>query len=122
MPDKKKILVIDDAPHIQEPLRELLAGEGYEVFSAYEAKEGLDMASRVAPDLVILDVMLPTGSGLNVYDDLKRAIPSHACILVYSSAPTSLVEEKDPALDPSNIISKGMDVDELLALIRKRLS
>ncbi len=67
--------------------------------------------------------MVPTGGDLNVYDDLKRTLAAkRAVILVYSSAPTSLVAEKDPALDPPDIISKGMDVDKLLALIRKRLS
>jgi DNA-binding response OmpR family regulator len=122
MEDKKKILIIDDSPHIQEPLKEILLSEGYEVFSAFDAKEGLDVAGRCQPDLIILDVMLPTGSGLNVYDDLKRITAAkHPTIIIYSSAPSALIAEKDPDLDRSNIVSKGTDVPELLDIIEKRI-
>src|SRR5687767_6034200 len=100
----KKILIIDDSPHIQGPLKDLFESEGYEVFAASDIKDGLSKARQLRPDLVFLDVMIPSGSGLGIYDQLKKIkgdAPTH--VLVYSSAPSFLIEGKAPGLDKADI-------------------
>lgn len=79
-PTKEKILVIEDEEDIQELIRYNLSREGYRVASALSGEEGLRVAIREKPDLVVLDLMLPGIDGIEVCrrlkaDHLTRHIP-----------------------------------------------
>jgi two-component system alkaline phosphatase synthesis response regulator PhoP len=69
--DNAKILVVDDEPDILEILRYNLAKEGYQVVTASDGKEGLDLAKKENPDLVILDIMMPKMDGVEVCRALR---------------------------------------------------
>ena len=60
------ILLVEDEQAITEPLAEALEREGFRPIVAGSAREGLDRASSSMPDLVLLDIGLPDGSGLDV--------------------------------------------------------
>lgn len=66
-----KILVIDDDPVITKLLDAVLKANGYEVEVAHEAPGGLESAMKKAPDLIILDVMMPIINGFNICRLLK---------------------------------------------------
>jgi two-component system, OmpR family, response regulator RegX3 len=68
---KRTILLIEDEEAISEPLAAALAREGFEAVVAGTAAEGFELFSSRSPDLVLLDVMLPDGSGLDVCRDLR---------------------------------------------------
>lgn len=68
-----RILIVEDEPDIAEGIAENLRVEGYEVALAATAKEGAALASSFAPDLLILDLMLPDGSGFDLLASLRRA-------------------------------------------------
>jgi two-component system, OmpR family, response regulator RegX3 len=70
-PGKRTILVIEDEESITAPLVEALAREGFDAEVARSASESLEVAARVAPDLVLLDLMLPDGSGFDVCRELR---------------------------------------------------
>lgn len=70
------ILVVDDEPEIVGYLERGLTFEGYRVSTAGSGEEALAVAGRNAPDLVILDVMLPGMDGLAVCEELRRAAPN----------------------------------------------
>lgn len=70
------ILVVDDEPEIVGYLERGLTFEGYRVSTAGSGEEALAVAGRSAPDLVILDVMLPGMDGLAVCEELRRAAPN----------------------------------------------
>ena len=67
---KSRILVIDDEAAIRDSLRMTLEYEGYEFMGAATGQEGLALAEREAPDLVLLDVKMPGMDGLEVLDRL----------------------------------------------------
>ncbi|MBL7792971.1 MAG: response regulator transcription factor [Saprospiraceae bacterium] len=69
--DSAKILVVDDEPDILEILRYNLQKEGYEVFSASDGEEGLKVAEREHPDLIILDIMMPKMDGVELCRQLR---------------------------------------------------
>jgi len=74
------VLVIDDDRAATDLVQVILENEGYKVLKAYQGKEGLDLATRERPDLIILDLIMPETSGFNVAYQLKqipatRAIP-----------------------------------------------
>jgi two-component system alkaline phosphatase synthesis response regulator PhoP len=63
---KKKILVVDDEPDIIEILKYNLEKEGFEIFSANNGDEGIEIAEREKPDLIVLDIMMPEMDGVEV--------------------------------------------------------
>ena len=73
----KRILLVDDDAEIIESLRLALEAHGYEVLIARDGNQGLAMAEREDPDLVILDMMMPKRSGFLVLEKLRRtrAVP-----------------------------------------------
>ncbi len=71
---KQKILIVDDEPDILELIEYNLKKEGYQVYLASNGQEGVAMAKKVHPDLIILDIMMPKMDGIEACR-LMRAIP-----------------------------------------------
>src|SRR3954468_3891718 len=67
------VLLVEDEPSITEPLEEALVREGFDTRATASAAEALELARSGDPDLVLLDVMLPDGSGFDVCRELRRA-------------------------------------------------
>ena len=75
MIDKKKILVVDDDVQLVDTVKTLLESVGYEVYYAYQASKGIDLAKSVKPDLILLDVMFagqPGPDGFEVSREIKE--------------------------------------------------
>lgn len=60
----QKILIVDDEPDILELIEYNLKKEGYQVFTATNGQEGITVAKKVHPDLIILDIMMPKMDGI----------------------------------------------------------
>jgi two-component system response regulator RegX3 len=73
MPPRRRILLIEDEASITEPLADALRREGFDAVVAATAAEGLDLGRSGQPDLVLLDLMLPDGSGFDVCRELRRS-------------------------------------------------
>ena len=69
---KEKILLVDDEPDIIEFLGYNLTKEGYDVTTSTSGKEAVEIAKRINPDLILLDVMMPEKDGWNVLIELKN--------------------------------------------------
>jgi two-component system KDP operon response regulator KdpE len=114
-----RVLVVDDEPQILRALETTLGGAGYDVRSASNAKEALAAAAAGRPDIVILDLVLPDGSGVEVSRELRRwtAVP----IIVLSVVEDE--REKVAALDAGadDYVTKPFGIDELLARVRAAL-
>ncbi|MFM7646322.1 MAG: response regulator transcription factor [Sphingomonadales bacterium] len=67
----RKVLIADDEPDIREFLQYNLSAEGYEVFTAKDGDEALEKAKRIQPDLIVLDIMMPKKSGIEVCQLLR---------------------------------------------------
>jgi two-component system KDP operon response regulator KdpE len=114
-----RILVVDDEPQILRALRTNLHGAGYDVVAAETAESALAEAAMRPPDAVILDLLLPDGSGTDVCRELRRwsAVP----IIVLSAVGDE--KEKVAALDAGadDYVTKPFGIDELLARLRAAL-
>lgn len=88
--EKKKILVIDDEPDIVAYLRLLLENHNYDVVSASDGQQGLELAKHEHPDLVCLDIMMPRKTGVTLYQEIKTDpnLKNTPCIIIsaYESA------------------------------------
>ena len=71
-PTGKKVLVVDDDAEIIDSVRYALEGAGYEVVVARDGNQGLALAEREDPDLIVLDMMMPKRSGFLVLEKLRR--------------------------------------------------
>src|SRR5213596_3380331 len=69
----KKILVADDEKDILEIISYNLIGEGYDVYTAKDGNEALDVARKIHPDLIILDIMMPYKTGVEVCQILRSS-------------------------------------------------
>jgi two-component system response regulator RegX3 len=72
MQRKRTVLLVEDESSITEPLAESLGRDGFETKIATTAAEAMELAARIEPDLVLLDVMLPDGSGFDVCRELRQ--------------------------------------------------
>ena len=68
----KKILVVDDEPHIVKMVESRLKANGYEVIIAYDGQEAVEKVKSDMPDLIVLDLLLPKIDGYMVFDMLKQ--------------------------------------------------
>lgn len=83
----KHILIIEDEPALRHLLEKKLKDEGYRVTTAEDGKQGLDQIASERPDLVLLDIMMPTLDGFGVLDDLqKRGITPDLPIVIISNS------------------------------------
>ena len=69
---KKKVLVVEDEIFIRELYEKVLQGAGYEVTGAQDGQEGLDKVKAGSFDLVLLDIMLPKMTGIDVLKEIKK--------------------------------------------------
>jgi len=109
---KKNILIIDDDIHIGNVLEEILTKEGYGVIRAYSGTEALLLLSKIRPDLVLLDLMLPGLNGEEVLPEIK-GIP-----VIIISAKIDVDNKVALLLEgAADYVTKPFDTKELLARI-----
>ena len=114
-----RVLVVDDEQQILRALRTSLRGAGYEVETADTAQGALAAAAMRPPEAVILDLVLPDGSGIDVCRELRTW--STAPVIVLSAVGEE--REKVAALDAGadDYVTKPVGIDELLARLRAAL-
>lgn len=112
-----KILIVEDEPNMVAGLRDNFEFEGYEVMSAADGAEGLARAISDSPDLVLLDVMMPKMSGLEVCKQLKAKRPSMPIIML-----TARGQEVDKVvgleLGADDYVTKPFSIRELMARVK----
>ncbi|MDP9380790.1 MAG: response regulator transcription factor [Chloroflexota bacterium] len=116
-----RVLLIEDEEQIADFLRRGLSFKGYQVDVAYSGEAGLDAARDNPPDLVLLDVMLPGMSGMEVCARLRDGLDSHLPIIMLTAKDST--EDKIEGLDAGadDYIPKPFSFEELLARIRAAL-
>jgi DNA-binding response OmpR family regulator len=114
---KTRILIVEDEPAMVAGLRDNFEYEGYEVISAADGAEGLARALADDPDLVVLDVMMPRMSGLDVCKQLKNKRPSLPIIML-----TARGQEIDKVvgleLGADDYVTKPFSIRELMARVK----
>ena len=118
----KKILVVDDEPHIVKLVQSRLKANGYDVITAFDGKEALDIAHKENPDLIILDLMLPQMDGYKVCGLLKRDTKYiNVPIILFSARAQEEDIKLGQEVGADAYITKPFKPDELLEKIEKLL-
>lgn len=118
-----KILIVDDEPNIVISLEFLMKKEGFAVAVATDGEAALGEVARFAPDLILLDVMMPKKSGYEVCQQLK-ADPGTAAIKVVMLTAKGRETEvaKGMALGADAYVTKPFSTKDLVALVKSLLA
>jgi two-component system alkaline phosphatase synthesis response regulator PhoP len=122
-----KILLIDDDPDFVEATRTVLESVPYEVIVAYDGDEGLKKVQKEQPDLILLDIIMPTQDGFYVCDKLKGDPELwHIPIIMLTSlsqhiSDTTYSMQDGMMLEADDFIDKPVRPKELLARIARLL-
>ena len=113
-----KILIIDDEEQLRGLLARIISLEGYDVTEAADCASGLKALRRCDPDVVLCDVKLPDGNGVDMVARIKEAAPSAEVILLtaYGNIPDGVQAIKNGAFD---YITKGDDNNKILPLLSR---
>jgi DNA-binding NtrC family response regulator len=120
-PDRGRILIIDDEADIRDSLETLLTLERYTVSTAATGAEGIQAAARFPSDLVLLDLMLPDLSGLEVLEQIRKNDKSLPVVMLtaYGSVETAV---KAIRLGANNFLTKPWNNEKLLLEIQQTLT
>lgn len=114
-----RVLVVDDEKNLVKLLRDYLEREGFEVHEASDGVAALEAARRVAPDLVVLDWMLPGLDGTQVLGELRRCSDAYVIMLTARSEEVDKVVGLSAGAD--DYLTKPFSPGELVARIRAML-
>jgi len=117
---KKKILIVEDERDLVAGLKLNLEAEGYEVEGAFDGETGLRKAQTEGPDLVLLDIMLPAMSGLDVCRELRRSA-NKVPILMLTAKGDEVDKIVGLEMGADDYLTKPFSVRELLARIKALL-
>jgi CheY-like chemotaxis protein len=117
----KKILVVDDEPDLLKVTLVRLEKTGYEVYGGTDGWEALDIARRVIPDMMILDVYLPMMNGDEVVKILKKddALKHIPVILITANA--MALDERTRECGADGYLTKPFEPEELIGTVKKML-
>lgn len=118
----KRILLVDDDPEIIESLRYALGAKGYAISVARDGNQGLALAERDSPDMVILDMMMPKRSGFLVLERLRRTQPKTMKIIMITANEGSRHKAYAEMLEVDDYIRKPFAMDRLLGSVDKLFS
>ena len=118
---RKTILIVDDNSAQLVVVQHLLRPLGFQVFAATGGAEGLALAERCAPDLVLLDVQMPGRSGWEIATELRATIGHALRIVMVSANAHEYRAGGDGAADHDAFLTKPVDLDALLDVIGRQL-
>lgn len=117
---KTKVLIVDDEPVVRDILQRKLGNLGFNAFTACDGVEGLDMAIRERPDLILLDVMMPNKDGFAMLKDLQSNEVTRRISVIMATAKgntSDIYYGQD--LGATDYLIKPIEFESLLKVIRK---
>lgn len=114
-----RVLIVEDEPGLAESVRYALESEGFEVTVAGSGVDGLDLARRSEPDIVLLDLMLPEMSGLDVCRQIRTS--SDVPIIMLTAKDSEADKVAGLELGADDYMTKPFSMRELIARVRAHL-
>ncbi|MEI8317466.1 MAG: response regulator [Planctomycetia bacterium] len=120
-PRSLRVLLVDDDAEIIESMRTVLESKGYEILVARDGNQGLLIAERENPDLVVLDMMMPKRSGFLVLERLRRSRPVPMRVIMITANEGSRHRAYAEMLGVDDYIRKPFAMDRLLDSVQRLL-
>ena len=113
MREKKRVLIVEDDEMVIKLLQFILEKEGFELIIARDGNEGADAVKTANPDLILMDIMLPYKSGLEVISLAKKELNEVPIIVLSSLGQVEQTIDAAVRLGVSEVIAKPFMVDDL---------
>jgi CheY-like chemotaxis protein len=117
---KKKILIVDDDPGIVKLLSMLLMGKNYEILIALDGQQGIKIAQKEIPNLILLDIRMPNISGIEVFEKLLQLdITKNIPVIFMTAYPKPEIINQVLMMGAKNCISKpfiSADFDQTIQM------
>jgi two-component system alkaline phosphatase synthesis response regulator PhoP len=121
--NNKKILVVDDEPHLIRSLTFILAKEGHELSMALDGEEALKKIAENKPDLIFLDIMMPKKNGYEVCETIRSVAELRDIYIIMLSAKGWDIDRaKATTVGANEFMSKPFSPLEVVARVRKAFS
>jgi len=118
----KRVLIADDEPNIVTSLEFLMEANGYEVRISRDGEDALEQVAEFAPDLILLDVMMPVMNGFEVCQKVRENPAWHEVkILMLTAKGRDTEASKGLALGADSYVTKPFSTRELVAEVQKLL-
>lgn len=119
---EKKILIVDDEKVWVKMLAMSLGHEGYQIEVAFDAIQATTQAFQLKPDLILLDILMPAGGGLEALKNIRASVKTFSIpVIVLTAKGDKETKEAAEELGVSGYFSKSVDMDELLEKIKEIL-
>jgi DNA-binding response OmpR family regulator len=119
---RNKILIVEDDRRIAMALALRLQNAGQEVIQAFDAMSGVEAAIKHQPDLILMDISLPGGSGLIVAQRIQSVVPKLTPIIFLTASQQPGLRQKALALGAAGFLEKPCNSENLLTTIQNALS
>ena len=117
-----RVLVVDDDAEIIDTVQFALKQKGYDVIIARDGNQGLAMAEKDQPDLVILDMMMPKRSGFLVLEKLRRTRPVPVRVIMVTANEGSRHKAYAEMLGVDDYLRKPFAMDKLVEAVQRLLA
>lgn len=115
---KKKILVVDDEPQVVRLLALRLKANNFDVISAYDGYQCVEVAKLELPDLILLDIKMPLGGGVKAFENLKNIATTNTIPVIFITAyPSIEVKKQVMEMGAEDFISKPFNSEVLIEKI-----
>lgn len=115
---KKKILVVDDEPQIVRLLSLRLKAHNFDVITAYDGYQCVEVAKLELPDMILLDIKMPLGGGVKAFENLKDIQATSTIPVIFITAyPSVEVKKQVMEMGAEDFISKPFNSDALIKKI-----
>ena len=116
------VLIVDDDPEVIESIRYAMESNGFDVSIARDGNQGLAMAEKATPDLLILDMMMPKRSGFLVLEQLRREGKDNVKVIMITGNEGHRHQQYAELLGVDDYIRKPFPMDRLVASAKTLLS
>ena len=122
MNDKKRVLVVDDEVDVRTYISTLFEDQGYEILTAENGKEGFELAKKEKPDLITLDIAMPSQSGMRTFRMFKDSEELKSIPVIILTDMGEVVESfikrlKGFSSQPDGFMGKPIDEEKLIKIV-----
>jgi DNA-binding response OmpR family regulator len=118
----KKILIVEDDQNIAKALAIRLKAHGYGVTVAPDALSGVEVALKIEPDLVLLDISMPAGDGFMVAERIQNLVPTETPMIFVTASRKPGLRERAKELRAAAFFQKPFNAEDLLGAIQLALA
>lgn len=121
MPAPKKILLVEDDFLLLEMYAITLSGEGYDVYKASDGRQGLDLIKQEKPDLVLLDLSMPSVSGFQVLADLNDAGDPTPVIVISNTDERAAIDKCKELGVKEYVVKAKTNLDQIKGIVKRHV-